>query len=211
MGDKWLVDREMTLRSDWLFLGRALRTDGGMTIERCLDPTRSNRVVLAGDDTLGEGDYVIAVLETEGARVVQRLADGGSMLARIYAIAVAHRLDPVFPAGVKEEVESLLQEPGIWEPGLSDLTSIPFCTIDGPDTRDLDQALHVLATDGGFQLSYALADASWFVTPGSALFGEAVHRASSFYLPGLVIPMLPRELSEGVCSLNPGGGSDGHS
>ncbi len=173
-------------------------------MEHCLDPTPNKRLLLAGDDTVGEGDYVIAAPEAGGARVVQRLADGGSMLARMYAIAVGHGLDPLFPAGVSEEVESLLRESGIQEPSLTDLTSLPFCTIDGPSTRDLDQALHVVATAAGFQLSYALADASWFVRPGSALFGAAVHRASSFYLPGLVIPMLPRELSEGLCSLNPG-------
>jgi hypothetical protein len=175
-----------------------------MTLERCLDPSPTSRLALAGDDIVGEGDYVIAAPEAGGAQVVQRLADGGSMLARIYAIAVNHQLDPLFPAGVSEEVELLLKEPGIQEPSLADLTSLPFCTIDGPSTRDLDQALHVVATATGFQLSYALADASWFVRPGSALFGAAVHRASSFYLPGLVIPMLPRELSEGLCSLNPG-------
>jgi len=194
----------MIRRSDQPFLARAVRVGGKMALERCLDPTPSNGVALTGDDTLAEGDYVIAALEAAGARVVQRLADGNSMLARIYAIAVTHRMDPLFPARVRDEVRSLLTEPGIREPSLVDLTPIPFCTIDGPATRDLDQALHVVATEDGFRLSYALADASWFVTPGSALFAEAMDRASSFYLPGLVVSMLPRELSEGVCSLNPG-------
>jgi len=175
-----------------------------MALERCLDAPPTSRLVLVGDDTVGEGDYVIAAPEAGRAPVVQRLANGGSMLARIYAIAVGHRLDPLFPVGVSDEVESLLKEPGIQEPSLTDPTSVPFCTIDGPGTRDLDQALHVVATEAGFRLSYALADASWFVRPGSALFAAAVHRASSFYLPGLVIPMLPRELSESLCSLSPG-------
>ncbi len=78
-----------------------------------------------------------------------------------------------------------------------------FCTIDGPDTRDLDQALYVEHTGQGFLVFYALADAAYYVRSGTALFTEALKRGTSFYLPGLMIPMLPRELCEGVISLNP--------
>lgn len=102
------------------------------------------------------------------------------------------------------DTADLLATPGIDDPLLEDLRGLPFCTIDGPATRDLDQALHVTASAHGYRLHYALADASWLVPMGSALFGEALTRASSFYLPGLVVPRLPRPLSEGIVSLNPG-------
>jgi ribonuclease R len=102
------------------------------------------------------------------------------------------------------DTADLLATPGIDDPLLEDLRGLPFCTIDDPATRDLDQALHVTASAHGYRLHYALADASWLVPMGSALFEEALTRASSFYLPGLVVPRLPRPLSEGIVSLNPG-------
>jgi ribonuclease R len=92
------------------------------------------------------------------------------------------------------------------DPDLADLGDLPFVTIDNPDSRDLDQALHI-ARDrggGGYLVDYAIADASYYVRPGSALFAEALSRGASYYLPGLTIPMLPRVLCEGLVSLNQG-------
>ena len=187
------------------FLALAVRSGGSLLLlERCFDPTPSNRLPLAAGESAGEGDYLLAVAGGDGARVDTRLAEGGSALARIYALAVRHGLDPVFPARVMDDALALLESPGIDDPELADLTALPFCTVDGPATRDLDQALHVARIEAGFRLHYALADAAWFVALGGALFEESLRRASSFYLPGLVVPMLPRELSEGIVSLNPG-------
>ena len=76
-------------------------------------------------------------------------------------------------------------------------------TIDGATSRDLDQAVQVEREGAGFLLRYALADAAYYVRPGTALFEEAVKRGASYYLPGFMIPMLPRALSEGIISLNP--------
>ena len=120
-------------------------------------------------------------------------------------------LPPDFPPEVEAEVAAMLLSPGIDAPDLVDLTALPFVTIDGPDSRDLDQALFLeRAPDGSpdgarFLVHYAIADASFFVRPGTALFREALRRGSSYYVPGRVVPMLPQALSEGLVSLNPDG------
>ncbi len=109
-----------------------------------------------------------------------------------------------FPPAVTAEVDAYLRSPGIDDPELVDLTDLPFCTIDGPGTRDLDQAIWAATTKTGFHLRYAIADASYYVCPGSALHAEALARGASYYLPGLSTPMLPRALSEGLISIGPG-------
>ncbi len=122
----------------------------------------------------------------------------------IRAIARRHGLDPEHPPEVLAEARALADRPGIDDPALVDRTDLPFVTIDEEHSRDLDQAVCVAPRAGGWRVWYAIADASWFVRPGAALFSEALARGASFYLPGLVVPMLPRILSEGVVSLNPG-------
>lgn len=101
------------------------------------------------------------------------------------------------------EAEALAAAPGIEDPALVDRRELPLCTIDEPHSKDLDQAVFVEAAGEGHRVWYAIADAAHFVRPGSALWTEALCRGSSYYLPGLVIPMLPRVLSEDVVSLNP--------
>lgn len=125
-------------------------------------------------------------------------------LERMRAIASHHGLTDAFPDEVHAEVEAILAAPGIDAPDLADRTALPFVTIDGAGTRDLDQAMFLEADGDDLVVHYAIADASHFVRPGTALFAEALKRGASYYLPGLAIPMLPRALSEGVVSLNEG-------
>ncbi len=108
-----------------------------------------------------------------------------------------------FPPNVAEEVEAFVAQPGIDDARLVDLTDLPFVTIDEVESRDLDQALFLAETDGGYRVDYALADAAYAVPAESALFAESLKRGASFYLPGFAVPMLPRALSEGLVSLNP--------
>jgi len=118
-------------------------------------------------------------------------------------LAEDHGVLPGYPDEVLGETEGLLADPGIDDPSLEDLTGLAFVTIDNPDSKDLDQALHIERLGDGYRVRYALADAAWYVRAGSALFAEALRRGASYYLPGLSIPMLPPELSEGLVSLNP--------
>ncbi|MFK7861985.1 MAG: ribonuclease catalytic domain-containing protein [Granulosicoccus sp.] len=96
-----------------------------------------------------------------------------------------------------------LENDGLDDPALSDLTMLPFVTIDNEDSRDLDQALYITKLKEGYRVFYALADASYYIRPDSALFAEALHRGTTYYTPVLAAAMLPTDLSEGLISLNP--------
>lgn len=133
---------------------------------------------------------------------VSLLAGANTAAARVWQILKRQQLDPIAPPEVRAEVEAILSAPGI-DDRTVDLTDLPFVTIDNADSRDLDQALYIEAADHGWLLRYALADASYYVRPGTALFDRALERGATFYLPGLAVPMLPEELSEGLVSLNP--------
>ena len=149
----------------------------------------------------GAGDFVEVRIEDGTARSVQVLARAGGGLAHLYEIAASHGLDPLFPDDAMRETEALLERPGLDDPTLEDLRPLPFCSVDDASTRDIDQALHLERDGPGWLVRYALADAAWYVRPGRPLWNEAMQRGASFYLPGLVIPMLPRPLSEGLISL----------
>lgn len=84
-----------------------------------------------------------------------------------------------------------------------DLRSTPLITIDGADARDFDDAVHCEKTGSGWVLRVAIADVSHYVQPRSALDQEAEKRGTSVYFPDHVVPMLPEEISNGLCSLNP--------
>lgn len=128
-------------------------------------------------------------------------SEAESAIARIVEGAALRR---EHPPEVMREVEALVAAPGTDDPRLADWTARPFVTIDGPTSKDLDQALFVERSGGVFRVHYAIADAAHFAPAGSATFREALARGASYYLPGASVPMLPRELSEGVASLNEG-------
>ena len=82
--------------------------------------------------------------------------------------------------------------------GRYDLRDLDLVTIDGADARDFDDAVWCTRRRGGWRLLVAIADVSWYVTPGSALDAEARSRGNSVYFPERVIPMLPEALSNGL-------------
>src|SRR4029077_19669940 len=93
--------------------------------------------------------------------------------------------------------------------GREDWRDVPLVTIDPPDAKDHDDAVHAEPdrnpnNKGGYVVSVAIADVAAYVRPGSALDREALLRGNSVYFPDRVVPMLPERISNDLCSLRPG-------
>ncbi len=110
-----------------------------------------------------------------------------------------------WPKGVTKQIEGLTEEvPEEAKIGKKDLRDLPLVTIDGEDARDFDDAVYCRPNkSGGWTLWVAIADVSSYVKIGTALDQEAQNRGTSVYFPEQVVPMLPKVLSNGLCSLNP--------
>jgi len=139
-------------------------------------------------------------------KVVKRFGKNGKPGADILAIMYEHELIEDFPDDVLAETEKIPEK--IFEKEYKkrkDLRNLRMVTIDGEDAKDLDDAVSVeKAENGNYILGVHIADVSYYVKEGSPLDKEAYERGTSVYLVDRVIPMLPRKLSNGVCSLNAG-------
>ena len=134
------------------------------------------------------------------ARIVERLGavDTEKAISRI-ALA-AHKLPDEFSA--KALAEAVHARPAALA-HREDWRSVPLVTIDPPDAKDHDDAVHAEAVDGGFIVTVAIADVAHYVTADSALDREALERGNSVYFPDRVVPMLPERISNDLCSLRP--------
>ncbi len=124
----------------------------------------------------------------------------------VESIVYKHAFSPKFPDEVLEELDSIpdsvRKEDKV---GRKDLTNEVIFTIDGDDTKDIDDAISIKKLkNGNYELGVHIADVSYYVKPGTKLYDEAYERGTSVYLVDRVIPMLPHKLSNGICSLNPG-------
>lgn len=169
---------------------------------------------IASQDLNGakEGDKVLVkpLLDGRGdwsGAIVEHIFGSGDS-ARVCADAIIRRLG--IPYEFPEEV--LLEAREISRMSITleelesrlDLSEEPIFTIDSADAKDLDDAISVLRTAEGYSLGVHIADVSHYVKDGSAIDTEARLRGTSVYFADRVIPMLPEELSNGVCSLNAG-------
>jgi ribonuclease R len=137
-------------------------------------------------------------------RVIEILGEPGEP-GMVTAIAIEqYGLPNRFPQGVTEaaaEWGNRVQARD--KSGREDLRELPLVTIDGADARDFDDAVFAEPSHGGWRLIVAIADVSHYVKPGEPLDVEAQQRGTSVYFPDQVVPMLPEDLSNGLCSLNP--------
>ena len=122
----------------------------------------------------------------------------------ILSILLEHGIEPEFPQNVIDEVQKIpdcVQEED--KKGRMNLCGKTIITIDGEDSRDLDDAISVELIEGGYRLGVHIADVSYYVREGMNVNAEAYERGTSVYVVDRVVPMLPHSLSNGICSLNP--------
>ena len=157
-----------------------------------------HKVIVKIDNKIEKSNYYYG----EVIRILGHKDDPG---VDILSIAAKHQINDVFPDEVLEELKNIPSE--VLPDELSsrrNLTSEVIFTIDGDDTKDIDDAIGISKlSNGNYLLGVHIADVSHYVKYGSALYEEAFARGTSSYLANTVIPMIPHQLSNGICSLNP--------
>ena len=166
--------------------------------------------VTPGGEEAGDGDIVttrVVRWEDEGGMVVEVSGRIGSFTQTTHALdalIASSKLRTVFPEDTLMQANACKDANLSDDPERLDLRSVLSFTIDGRDAKDFDDAVSLEALgDGRLRLGVHIADVGHYVPDGSALDREAFLRGTSVYFPGRVIPMLPEQLSNGVCSLRP--------
>lgn len=194
-------------------VGRLLVNEGIVLVQPV--NKRVTHDVLVSAQDLGkakDGQMVIVAITSQPTlktraigKIVEILGDHMAAGMEINVAIRNHSLPYIWPEAVFEETAIFESEvPDVVAEGRIDLRALPFITIDGEDAKDFDDAVYCEPQkSGGYRLYVAIADVSHYVKPGTALDQEALKRGNSVYFPGRVIPMLPEELSNGLCSLKP--------
>jgi ribonuclease R len=204
-----LIDRA---KHRTLGIFRGLPGGGGRLVP--IDKKQLGReLAIAPGATAGavDGDLVAVEVSRHGrlglaaGSVVERLGSIKSERAVSLIAIHAHDLPHVFTGAVLGEADAARAASPA---GREDWRKVPFVTIDPPDAKDHDDAVHAAPDSdpknpGGYLVSVAIADVAHYVRPGSALDREAVRRGNSVYFPDRVVPMLPERISNDLCSLRP--------
>ncbi len=174
-------------------------------------PAISMPIQRDGEGGAKDGDKVAAEIVARAARqedhrvrVVMRFGSSDEAKRCAKALLYARDVRTRFPDKVREEAkkfEGAAVTPAETE-GRMDLRALPIFTIDSAETKDIDDAVSLKRLPGGYELGVHIADVSNYVKPGTELDNEAFSRATSVYYADQVVPMLPRQLSNGICSLN---------
>ena len=189
-----------------------LTEDGRLAVEP--DGCRDVRIVLDKKGVNGAqlGDKVGAILTNRGQRhmdhrcaVAERFGTSDRAAECAKAVLYGRDVRQEFPEEVLAEAHAY--DNALIDPAeaahRADLRGLPIFTIDSAETKDIDDAVSLTRlSGGGYELGVHIADVSHYVKPGSELNEEAFNRATSVYYADQVVPMLPKSLSNGICSLN---------
>ena len=155
------------------------------------------------------GDKVVAEITSYpknamvGGKIVEILGESGDFYTEELSIIRSYGLIEEFPAEVERAAEEVARQP-ITPGKRRDLRNLLTITIDGEDTRDIDDAVSLERDGQNYVLGVHIADVSHYVKLNGKLDREAYARGTSVYFPDMVLPMLPKALSNGACSLNEG-------
>lgn len=167
-----------------------------LTKESLNQVVEGHKVVIEIIKELGKKSYLGRV-----SKIIGHKNDPG---VDIISIALRHGIEIDFNDATIAELDSIPSEVSVDEKkGRKDLTKEMIFTIDGDDTKDIDDAISVSKNNDNYILGVHIADVSHYVKMGSALYDSAFNRGTSSYLADTVIPMIPHKLSNGICSLNP--------
>lgn len=182
----------------------------------CIRPDTLSRdlmIVSAIDIPVRVGDKVLAEIYRRGdrhaehrVRIKEVFGDSGKAKSSADALLYTNGIETEFPSQVLDEARAA-EHRGIPQEELYkrlDLRDEVIFTIDGADTKDIDDAISIARDEDGWRLGVHIADVSYYVKAGSELDNDAMLRGTSIYYANKVVPMLPKELSNGICSLNPG-------
>lgn len=183
-----------------------------------LDDIRIDVAVVLEDEkcSIVDGTKVVVNLKNEiqkgvyVAEVIEVLGHKNDPGVDLKSITRSYNIPDKFPSEVEAALKDIPSEvtdevtKEMLSKGTVDLRSENIFTIDGDDTKDIDDAVSIkILENGNYELSVHIANVSHYVNVGSPIWTDAMNRGTSVYIPGASIPMLPRKLSNGICSLNP--------
>ncbi|TCS70120.1 RNAse R [Sulfuritortus calidifontis] len=205
---------EVLQRANVHVVGRFYREHGHQWVRAENPKINQDIVVIAGEEMQAKQGQVVTVEVVEQptkhsppmGRIIEVLGNYADPGMEIEIALRKHELPFEFSKATLAQARKLPK--GVSQTdlgaGREDVRHLPLVTIDGEDARDFDDAVYCEALGrGGYKLYVAIADVSHYVRPGEPLDRDAYERGTSVYFPRRVIPMLPEELSNGLCSLNP--------